>query len=148
MKTQVSVLVKNESIVSRFFTFLWFVNIFKKMPVDMHIDTEANVQRLKASSQPYLIDVEPGSHQILFTDPRAKTKATFSAVTGAVVGAAFSAGAGGSVLGGAALGADAVSDNTVRNGVVSCHLNEGDVLELMVKPKRNGSVKVKIINKK
>ena len=31
MKTQISILVKNESLMSRFMSFLWFINIFKKM---------------------------------------------------------------------------------------------------------------------
>ena len=30
MKTQVSILVKNESLYSRFMSFMWFINIFKK----------------------------------------------------------------------------------------------------------------------
>lgn len=145
MKTQLSVLVKNESIVSRFFSLMWIINIFKKMPVDMYIDSETNVQRLKSSSTPYLIDMEPGQHEILFKDPRAGGKALFNAAVGATLGAAVGAAGGGSFLGGAAIGGSAAMDNTVRNGVLSCTLNDGDVLCISAQPKRNGSVKVKIL---
>lgn len=146
MKTQISILVKNENIISRFFSLLWIVNIFKKMPVDIIIDDpSAAPQRLKASREPYLIDLAPGSHQILFTDPRAAGKAAFKAVTGAFMGAAISGAAGGSFTAGAVLGADSVSGNSVKNGVLSFNLREGDILRVSAKPKRNGSVKIKIL---
>lgn len=148
MKTQISILVKNESLLSRFMSFLWFINIFKRMPVNVWIDDgEAAPTVLKASKTPYLIDVEPGYHQILFTDPRAKNKQAFGAVTGAFVGGAFGLAAGDGLFG-AAAGADAFAGgSTVRDNVVECTLNEGDVLKLSAKPKRNGSVKVKILKK-
>lgn len=145
MQTQVSILVKNESIVSRFFSFLWFINIFKKMPVDVYIDSENNKQTLKARREPYVFDLEPGQHIIVFADPRAKSKAAFGAVTGALLGGTFNMAAGGSFFGGAA---DAYSfDGTVRNGCIDFTLQEGDLLKLSAKPKRNGSVKVKKLKK-
>jgi hypothetical protein len=149
MNTQISILVKNENIVSRFFSLMWIINIFKKMSVDIVIDDpNATPQRLKASSEPYLIDLAPGNHEILFTDPRAGGKAAFRAMTGAMLGAGFSGGAGGSFLGGAAMGADAAVGNSVKNGVLSFSLQEGDVLKVSAQPKRNGSVKVKILKDK
>jgi hypothetical protein len=148
MQTQVSIQVKNESIVSRFFSIMWFINIFKKMSVDAHIDSEGNVQTLKASKEPYLIDLEPGAHQILFTDPRAAGKKAFKAVTGAFMGAAVGGAFGGSMLEGAAWGADGASGGAVKNGIVSFTLRDGDVLRLSAKPKHNGSVKVKILKDK
>ncbi len=148
MKTQVSILVKNESLFSRFMSFLWFINIFKKMSVNVFIDSEDNMQTLKASKEPYLIDLEPGEHQLLFTDPRAKSKARMKAVTGAFLGATASGAFGGSFLDGAVMGYDGAYDGTVRNGVIAFTLNEGDVLKLWCKPKSNGSVKVKVIKEK
>lgn len=71
MKTQVSIYVKNASIFSRLWSFLWFINIFKKMSVNAYIDSkDTPPQRLKARSEPYLIDLAPGSHTIVFADPR------------------------------------------------------------------------------
>ena len=79
MKTQESILVKNESLFSRLFSLLWFVNIFKKMSVQVTIgNDQVNAKTLQASNEPYLIDVTPGSHEFLFTDCRAAGKAAFN----------------------------------------------------------------------
>lgn len=145
MKTQISILVKNESIFSRFMSFLWFINIFKKMPVNVWIDDDTTAPKvLKANSEPYVFDVTPGYHAVLVTDPRAGSKKAFNAVTGAFVGGAMGM-AGGSTLAGMAAGAEAFSGSTVRDGVVECTLTEGDVLKISVQPKNNGSVKIKIL---
>lgn len=147
MKTQISILVKNESLVSRFFSFLWFINIFKKMSVNVWIDDDkVPAKVLKANKEPYLFDVEPGYHQILVTDPRAKSKQAMRAVTGAFVGGSFGLAAGDG-LGGMAAGADLFSGSTIRDGVVECELKEGDVLKISVKPKNNGNVKIKLLKK-
>jgi hypothetical protein len=147
MKTQISILVKNESLVSRFFSFLWFINIFKKMSVNVWIDDDSVPAKvLKANKEPYLFDEEPGYHAILVTDPRAKSKQAMRAVTGAFVGGSFGLAAGDG-LGGLAAGADLFSGSTVRDGVVECDLKEGDVLKISVKPKNNGSVKIKLLKK-
>lgn len=145
MKTQVSILIKNESLFSRAMTLLWFINIFKKMPVDVYIDSEDNKYTLKPNKTPYLIDLEPGEHEILFADPKAKQKAMTKALTGALLGATMAGAGGGSMLGGAAVGYDAAYDGTVRNGAVRFKLNEGDTLKLCAKNKGNGSVKVKVL---
>lgn len=148
MKTQVSILVKNESLTSRFFSFLWFINIFKKMSVEVYLDTMDNKRVLKASKEPYLIDVEPGEHELLFADPRAGSKAAFKGVTGAIFGASIAGASGGSMIGGAAMGYDDASGDSVKDNIVSCMLKEGDVLRISAKPKHNGSVKVKILKDK
>lgn len=145
MQTQVSILVKNESLFSRFFSILWFINIFKKMSVEAYLDSENNKMVLKARNEPYLIDVTPGQHQLLFSDPRAGSKAVFKGLTGAFLGAAFAGAAGGSMIGGASIGYEDASGGTVKDNVVSFTLVDGDLLKLSVKPKHNGSVKVKIL---
>ncbi|MBQ6527300.1 MAG: hypothetical protein IJI38_02120 [Clostridia bacterium] len=151
MKTQVSILVKNENILSRFMSFMWFVNIFKKMKVNVYIDKDPDNlgktpdMQLKASSTPYEIDLEPGQHLLVFTDPRAGGKAAFRAVTGAMMGAAFSGAGGGSMIAGAAMGADAAGGNSAGDGYASFNLQEGDVFKISVKPTRKGSVKVKAL---
>lgn len=147
MKTQVSILVKNESLFSRFFSILWFINIFKKMSVEVYIDSMDNQRTLKASAEPYLIDMEPGEHQMLFSDPRAASKAAFKGLTGAFLGMAAAGAAGGSMLGGAAMGYDDASGGSVKDNVVSFTLREGDVLKISAQPKHNGSVKVKLLKK-
>ena len=144
MKTQISVLVKNEALLSRAYSFFWFINLFKKMDVDMHIDSENNVKRLKASKEPYLIDVEPGAHVILFTDPRAASKQRMRKVTGGFIGATISGASGGSFLAGGAIGADSVG-TSIKEDVVECSLNPGDTLKLEVKPRSKGGVKVKMV---
>ena len=146
MKTQLSVLVKNESLYSRCFSFLWFINIFRKMSVNVWIDQDPDVVKnptrvLKASNDPYEID-------LYFSDPRAASKARFRAVTGAFVGASFAAGAGGSMLAGASVGADMGAGNSVGVGYASFFLQDGDIFKISAKPTRKGGVKVKQIKEK
>gem|GEM_PF-5805612 len=144
MKSQVSILVKNENIASRFFSLMWIVNIFKKMSVDMYIDQGA-AQRLKARNEPYVIDLTPGQHEIAFTDPRAGGKVAFNSLLGGLFGASMAGAGGGSMIGGAIIGSEASHGTTVKNGVVRFTINEGDILKLSAKPKRDGSVKVKVL---
>lgn len=147
MQTQISVLVKNESLLSRFMSWMWFINIFKKMSVNCFLDGSEEAQVLKARKEPYLIDVEPGVHEIMFTDPRAKSKNAFRSATGALVGGAFGLAAGGSsAISGAMIGAQDAR-TAIHDSAVQCTLQEGDVLRLSVKPKNNGSVKVKVLKK-
>ena len=147
MKTQVSILVKNESLFSRAMTLMWFVNIFKKMSVDVYIDSMENKMTLKAQNEPYLIDVEPGQHEIMFMDPKAGSKAVSRGITGAFLGAGIMGGAGGSLLGGAMMGYESASNTSVKDNVISFALNEGDLMEISVQCKSNGSVKLKVLNK-
>lgn len=90
MKTQLSILVKNESLLSRAYSFLWFINIFKKMSVNVWIDQDPDRVKtpthvLKANQDPYEFDLAPGEHIVYFSDPRAGGKAAIRAVTGALV---------------------------------------------------------------
>lgn len=152
MKTQISILVKNESLLSRFYTLFWFINIFKKMSVEVFIDSTSSKMVLKAQKDPYLIDVTPGQHQLMFADPRADNKAKYDSFTkgfyGATFGAFVSGVSGGSVVDGAVSGFDqwkGVGKSLVRDGFVSVTLNDGDVLKLSAQPKRNGSVMVTVL---
>ena len=147
MNTQVSIKVKNASIISRCMSLLWFINIFKKMSVDAYIDSQdAKPMRLKARSDPYVIDLTPGVHTIAFVDPQAGMKKMTRWMTGAFIG--FSAGLSGSMNGamvaGSSLG-DAFAGNTIRENGVQFSLNEGDVLKIQVQPKSSGSVKIKFL---
>lgn len=134
MQTQVSILVKNESIFSRLMTTAWFINIFKKMSVMVKID-DGEVQKLKASKEPYVFDLTPGTHKILFKDPKEKAKKRSRFITGLFLGAA------GGVSGALSLG-DAFAGNTVRDGCVEFTLSEGDVLEIWCKNTAAGGVKL------
>lgn len=143
MKTQVSVTVKNESFLSRMYSFLWFINIFKKMSVAVIIDGDTEHPHiLQARKEPYLLDVTPGQHEILFTDPRAASKSAYKKFANLTYGVI------GSIATGGAIGVDDFSSGeTVRDNYIQCTLNEGDVLRVSAKPKHNGSVKVKILKK-
>ena len=147
MKTQVSIYVKNASILSRLWSFLWFINIFKKMSVDAYIDTkDTPPQRLKARSEPYLIDLAPGSHAIVFVDPKAGEKKLARWFTGAFLG--FSGGLVGSMDDALAAGSawgNAFAGNQAHDNAVQFSLREGEVLKIQVQPKLNGSVKTKFL---
>ena len=148
MKTQVSILVRNASLYARAKTLFWFVNIFKKLPVNVWIDedpetVEAPTMVLKASDKPYMIDLAPGHHVLYFTDPKASEKRFTNAVTGALLGATLLGAGGGSMLAGGAIGADLANENSVGVGYASFELKEGDVFKLSVRPNRNGKINVK-----
>lgn len=148
METGVSILVKNESLLSRFFSLLWIINIFKKMSVNVYIDSEDDMVTLKADKEPYIIDLDPGEHTLVFEDPRAGGKSAFRAITGGFLGLAFGLAAGGSGIDEAISWGSDAGDGAVQNGVVQFELYEGDMLELSAKPTRKGGVKVKFLNGK
>ena len=141
MSAQLSVLIKDESLFSKMHSFAWIVNIFKKSSVLVCIDgDEANAMLLKANKQPYEIELTPGYHQILIADPKAGKKKSYNAVSNFMMGGIFSIATGG------AIGAtDFMGDSTIKDGVVQCNLNDGDVLSVSAKPKSNGNIKVKIL---
>ena len=147
MKTQVSIYVKNASIFSRLWSFLWFINIFKKMSVNAYIDSkDTPPQRLKARSEPYLIDLAPGSHTIVFADPKAGEKKLGRWLTGAFVGSAFGlAGGMDSALTAGSAWGKAFAGNQAHDDAVQFSLREGEVLKIQVQPKLNGSVKTEFL---
>ena len=148
MKTQVSILVKNSTLFSRAMTFWWFINFFKKMPVNVWVDEDPEKVKkptmvLKASKTPYEIDLEPGAHVLYFKDPKAGQKQFSRAMTGAILGAAAAGAGGGSMLAGGAMGADGARSNSVGVGYASFVLKDGDIFRISVRPNRKGDVKVK-----
>ena len=149
MKTQVTVLVKNATLYSRLTgSLLWFIDIFRKMPVNLSIDGAEPV-RLKASKTPYVFDVTPGVHQFVFTDPKAKGKRRNKALVGAILGASLEGAAGGSMVGGGIDAFNSVNNSgTNYENVANITIDEGAVLEFWCRPTRKGSVKVKEVKKK
>lgn len=144
MKTQVQLYVKNETLWTRFFGGgLWFVNIFRKLPIDIAVDGDK--QRYKPRSEPYVIDVQPGLHVIEGRDPRALTKKADKALTGAILGAAAMGAGGGSMAAGAILGADAASSNVTRVGLAQLELKDGDIFKLSCQANSKGGVVFKVI---
>lgn len=140
MKTQLSILVKNETFYTRFFGGgLWFINIFKKLPLDVVLD--GNKQRLKAAAEPYVFDVTPGEHSLQVIDPRARTKKRDKALTGAIFGAAAVGAAGGPMTLGAALGASGIRAG--QDGLAELYIEEGATLKISCQATRNGDVNIK-----
>ena len=149
MKTQVSVYVKNESIISRFFSLTWFIDIFRGSSISAYIDgDESRPVKMKASKKPYSLELAPGVHEIYFADNQAKSKNAFNAITGVMLGGALGLGAGGTLMGGtvgAVLGAHASDGPVIDNGAIRFQLQEGENLGIAVKPKRNGAVKIHVL---
>jgi hypothetical protein len=144
MKTQISIQVKNASIFAR-------PIIFSKAKVNMFIDSaDAQPVVLKSRKEPYMVDVTPGEHTVVFTDASAKFKGAIDKMIGAAFGAGLGLGSGafGGVFG-AKEGADIMSAVTgtgrVHNNQLQCVLKEGDTLKVKVQPKRSGKVSVKIL---
>ena len=147
MNGQISITVKNASIFYRFYTFLWFINIFRKMSVDAYIDSpNAKPQRLKARKEPYLIDLAPGAHMIVFADPTAGEKRLNRYLSGAFAG--FSLGLVGGMQSAFDLGSsmgDAFAGNRAQDNTAQFFLQEGEVVKLQVQPKMNGSVNIQYL---
>lgn len=139
MKTQVHLYVKNETLYTRFFGGgLWFINLFRKLPLEITVKGET--KKLKPQAEPYVYDFEPGTYEILGRDPRQGTKKADRALTGAIFGAAAAVAGGGSIIAGAQMGADAVRDNVFREGGCRFTLNDGDILRVSCQATKKGGV--------
>lgn len=144
MKTQVHLYVKNETLWTRFFGGgLWFINVFRKLPVDIAVDGKK--ERLKPKEDPYVYDLAPGEHVIEGRDPRALTKKADKALTGAFLGAAALGAGSGSMSLGALIGADAAMDNVVRTGGCRLTLKDGDIIKLSCQADRKGAVVFRVV---
>ena len=142
MKTQLSILVKKETLMSRMQSFFWFITIFKKTAVEVSIDG-APAQLLPARKTPYLFDVGPGAHEVTFVDPRAGGKQAYGKFTNLFLGFIFAVSTDG------AIGMSDFDNGgaTVRDGYLQCNLVEGDLLKVSARGDRKGGVKVKILKK-
>lgn len=145
MKTQISVLVKDETIFSKAMTTFWFVNIFQKAKMLVCID--GCEHKLKASKRPYTFDVEPGTHSVEFRDPKEGQKRFTWKLTGLFVSLGFGLGASNSfgdfqmnMIEGEQLFRMSLKENGVE-----CTLQDGDILKLSCKSNGRASVKVKVI---
>lgn len=147
MKTQISVLVKNESVFSKAMTLLWFINNFKKSRVNLILD--GTTHTLKASKQMHTFDVAPGSHTLEFLDPKAGQKNFQRKMTGALVGGSLglATGSGLGGLEGAAVGTK-VGEAAIQENIVNCTLAEGDHFKVSCKANRKGGIKIKQIKEK
>ncbi len=143
MQTQISIKVKNENVISRCMSIWMSLGLFVKAKVKMYVDSEnATPIVLKARKEPYVIDITPGNHVIVFT---AKNRSKTDKLIGNAVGGIFGM-AGGSATFGASVGGDFASaitgGNRIQDNRVDCYLKEGDILKIQIKPKRNGAVKI------
>lgn len=149
MKTQISIQVNNENWLSRCMSIYMSFGLFVKAKVKVYIDS-ANVKPLvlKARKEPYILDLEPGEHMLVF---EAKGKADADKFFAGAVGAMIGMGSGN--LGTTIAAAQGASDfanafqghNTVKDNQLVCTLHEGDMLKISIQPKRNGVVKIKVL---
>lgn len=151
MKTQISVLVKAESMISKGNSnrFLGPFALLTKSKVIMVLDGKEH--ELVENKTPYVFDVEPGEHQIQFIDPKKANKdfarsvdKVFTGTVGAIVGAA----------GGSLAAADVLSDvgtlfdiGEIKGGAANILMREGDVLKLSCKGNSSGIPKVTVLKK-
>lgn len=151
MKTQISILVKKETFFAACFTFH---PIWDKSPrsfINVWIDSEdSEPLELVPRKEPYLIDVEPGVHELLFKD--GKKKVSFGKVVkvGLSVGlgalAMGATGSFGSAVDTAASVALGSSDRKIEDNYAAFELKEGDVFKISCQVKNtSGAVKVKAL---
>ena len=147
MKTQISIQVKNENWISRCMSIYMSLGLFVKEKVKVYVD-DANAEPLilKARKEPYVVDVEPGEHMLVF---EAKGKAGADKFFAGAIGTMIGMGSGN--LGTTMAAAQGASDfvtafqghNKIKDNQLVCVLKEGDILKIRVQPKRNGVVKIK-----
>lgn len=151
MKTQISILVKKEAFFAAGFTIH---PIWDKSPrsfVKVWIDSEnSEPLELVPRKEPYLIDVEPGVHELLFKDGKKKVSFGKMAKVGLSIGlGAFALGMGGS-FGSAIDTATSValgsSGKKIKDNYAAFELKEGDVFKLSCQVKNtSGTVKIKAL---
>lgn len=149
MKTQLSVLVKKESLYSRM-VGKWQLgpfSFFGARPVEIILDGE--VHSVKPSASPYVFDLTPGTHTVRFHDPKQENKRAFSrfnaAFQGTVWGFAIGGATGGSASLGALLGGNvgkSMQGTIHEDGTLEVTVGDGDLLKLQCKNTRKGVVKV------
>lgn len=150
MKTQISVLVKAESMMgkSNAHRMLGPLALLTKSSVILVLDGEEH--ELKESKTPYVFDVTPGRHVLQFVDPmkdkKDRARALDNLFTSATVGIV-------GLLGGAGwLGFEAgdFSDlftGVTEDGAVEVNLGAGDIIKLACKGTGKGIPKVTVLKK-
>lgn len=140
MQTQLSITVKNEFFLYKLFVFTWFIQIFKKSKIFVWIDGEKRI--LTASEDPYVFDLTPGAHEIIFSDYLEKAKGRLWKLVFGFIGSAFGLAAGGrEAIAGGLIGAKA-GEISKKANVLNVTLNEGDMLNLVCQTKMGSKVKV------
>lgn len=145
MKTQISVLVKGETMMGKMTkNVVWFVGLVTKSKVLMVLDGKEH--ELEESKDPYVFDVEPGQHQIQFVDPKKANKDFMKGVNKATAGVL------GFVVGGGSFTfaedfASLVPGSEIEGGAANIMLNEGDILKLSCQNTGIGIPKVKVLKK-
>ena len=148
MQTQISLLVKGDSLGSMAKTALSVRKLIERAGVIVKVD--GYPFELKASRDPYLMDVDPGPHEITAKDMREDLKKAsgrdFKVATGLFLGG-MSGGLGG-MMRGAAEGFES-AENDERNSEenrVEFSLQEGDMIRLELVADARGVVNIKILN--
>lgn len=141
MKSTIEVTVLDESLYSKFMSTNWFINIFTRSKIILHLDGNKHI--LQARETPYIFDVEVGSHTMVFTDPGAKGKRFNRGLGGAIWGGllgGFGGGLGGA-LGGSITGAS-LANGSNSNGANQVMLNPKARLCLRCRATHKGEVQV------
>ena len=104
---------------------------------------------VKKDTEPYIMDISPGKHEITFIDMNAGKKLFAHKAAVGIAGTAMAWGGGlstsmATLIGGEA--ADVVYDGIVRKGILRIELKEGDLLRMSVQPNLFGNVKIEVLN--
>ena len=146
MKTQVSILVKGDFLM--WYTNLPFWILSKKPYIGMYVDKGPDqggeLVKLKLSKKPYILEVEPGTHEFWFVDSNAGNKKLIAGAAKLGVGIALDAFGGFSSMAGPSSALDvAASQKVIQDNYMHIILNEGDDFKISLKPGRKGAVKIK-----
>lgn len=140
MKTQISIQVNNENWLSRCMSIYMTLGLFVKAKVKVYVDS-ANVEPLvlKARKEPYVLDLEPGEHMLVFeTKGKAGADKFFAGAVGAMIG--MGSGNLGTTMAAAQGASDFVTafegHNKIKDNQLVCTLREGDIVRYSKNAKR------------
>lgn len=112
--------------------------------MDKGPDQGGELVKLKLSKKPYILEVEPGTHEFWFVDSNAGNKKLIAGAAKLGVGIALDAFGGFSSMAGTSSALDvAASQKVIQDNYMHIILNEGDDFKISLKPGRKGAVKIK-----
>lgn len=153
MKTQITVRVKPDSLMSYTNLPIWFLTPKKRrghfiIYVDGDYKAGKEPIRIWPKQKSYTIELEPGVHELYFFDSLKKSKGfmkkTVAFAAGATIGA-LAGGFSGALLGGSSASENLTGKKVIEDSYLCVELREGDDYRIEITPSRKG-IKIKELN--
>ena len=153
MKAQLSITVRGDLLMKYTSLPIWFLS--KKPYIGLFIDQKPQKRskdciKLKLKKEPYIVEIEPGEHELYFTDSNSGNRRLISTTIKATIGIAFDcffAGATGEFDGtGLSSAMNTIGKYEIQDNYIHLNLNEGELFKISVKPGKKGKIKIEVLN--